>query len=133
MMKCTAYSGIYLAIFPTVLECDHMKWMSISRHREGVKMSESVDIFYGWLFCECLSCRHVQVSNSDAIAFYERFGFRIIDRKENYYKRIEPADAFVLQKNLKPIPETDGSTGGVESCEITMGSPTQSETVSTAE
>jgi len=29
MVKCTAYSGIYFAIFPTVLKCDHMKWMSI--------------------------------------------------------------------------------------------------------
>jgi len=120
-------------MWPYEVDVHKGEGLGISRHGEGVKISESVDIFYGWLFCECLSCRHVQVSNSDAIAFYERFGFRIIDRKENYYKRIEPADAFVLQKNLKPIPETDGSTGGVESCEITMGSPTQSETVSTAE
>jgi N-alpha-acetyltransferase 50 len=43
----------------------------------------------------------VQVSNKDAIAFYEKFGFHIVERKENYYKRIEPADAFVVQKNLK--------------------------------
>ncbi|KAF4024960.1 hypothetical protein G4228_016899 [Cervus hanglu yarkandensis] len=30
-----------------------------------------------------------------------RFGFEIIETKKNYYKRIEPADAHVLQKNLK--------------------------------
>jgi N-alpha-acetyltransferase 50 len=46
-------------------------------------------------------CSHVQVSNKDAISFYEKFGFNIVERKENYYKRIEPADAFVVQKNLK--------------------------------
>lgn len=75
---------------------------------------------------------HVQVSNSDAIAFYERFGFRIIDRKENYYKRIEPADAFVLQKNLKPA--TEDSDAAVESSDSTVVSPSsQSETVSTVE
>ena len=82
----------------------------------------------------CLLHRHVQVSNSDAIAFYERFGFRIIDRKENYYKRIEPADAFVLQKNLKSTPTTEEEASAVvESSEITLVSPTQSETVSTME
>uniref|UniRef100_A0A8C0WX26 Uncharacterized protein n=1 Tax=Castor canadensis TaxID=51338 RepID=A0A8C0WX26_CASCN len=40
------------------------------------------------------------VSYSDK--FYKvKFGFEIIETKKNYYKRIEPADAHVLQKNLK--------------------------------
>lgn len=74
-------------------------------------------------------CRHVQVSNADAIAFYEHFGFRIIERKENYYKRIEPADAFVLQKNLKPVPETgDVPEPGTVSLE-TSTVPSETETV----
>jgi len=63
------------------------------------------------------------VSNSDAIAFYERFGFRIIERKENYYKRIEPADAFVLQKNLRPMPD-DADTPATESFEASFVSET---------
>ncbi|KAK2109288.1 N-alpha-acetyltransferase 50 [Saguinus oedipus] len=37
---------------------------------------------------------------ASAIDFYRKFGFEIIETK-NYYKRIEPADAHVLQKNLK--------------------------------
>lgn len=45
--------------------------------------------------------RHVQVSNDDALEFYQKFGFRIVDTKEQYYKRIDPPHAFVLQKNLK--------------------------------
>lgn len=45
--------------------------------------------------------RHVQVNNEGAIAFYKKFGFEVVDLKQNYYKRIEPADAYVLQKNLK--------------------------------
>lgn len=45
-------------------------------------------------------CRHVQINNDSAIAFYQKFGFNIVETKPAYYKRIEPADAHVLQKNL---------------------------------
>ena len=44
---------------------------------------------------------HVQISNDEAIQFYEKFGFKIMDTKKDYYKRIEPADAYVLEKSLK--------------------------------
>lgn len=45
--------------------------------------------------------RHVQVNNEGAIRFYEKFGFEIVEEKKNYYKRIEPADAYVLQKSFR--------------------------------
>lgn len=49
--------------------------------------------------------RHVQVNNEGAIDFYKKFGFEIVETKEHYYKRIEPADAHVLQKTLRqPMP-----------------------------
>lgn len=51
--------------------------------------------------CTLYTCRHVQVSNDDALEFYQKFGFRIVDTKEQYYKRIEPPHAFVLQKDLR--------------------------------
>lgn len=41
------------------------------------------------------------MNNESAIAFYDKFGFEIVEKKENYYKRIEPADAFVLQKTFR--------------------------------
>ncbi|XP_034480012.1 probable N-acetyltransferase san [Drosophila innubila] len=44
---------------------------------------------------------HVQINNDGAIEFYKKFGFEIVDTKEQYYKRIEPADAHVLQKALR--------------------------------
>ncbi|XP_015786021.1 N-alpha-acetyltransferase 50 [Tetranychus urticae] len=44
---------------------------------------------------------HVQVNNDTALTFYKKFGFEIIDTKENYYKRIEPSAAYVLQKDFK--------------------------------
>ena len=47
--------------------------------------------------------RHVQVSNDGAIEFYRNFGFEIIETKTQYYKRIEPADAYVLQKTLRQV------------------------------
>lgn len=46
--------------------------------------------------------RHVQVSNDEAISFYQKFGFEIVGQKDSYYKRIDPPDAYILQKNLKP-------------------------------
>lgn len=45
--------------------------------------------------------RHVQVNNEGAIKFYAKHGFEIVEEKKNYYKRIEPADAYVLQKTFR--------------------------------
>ena len=45
--------------------------------------------------------RHVQVNNDDALAFYNKFNFEVLERKEQYYKRIEPSDAFVLSKKTE--------------------------------
>ena len=50
--------------------------------------------------------RHVQVNNDGAIKFYEKHGFEIVEEKKNYYKRIEPADAYVLQKTFRKKEET---------------------------
>ena len=51
---------------------------------------------------------HVQVNNESAISFYKKAGFDIVETKEQYYKRIEPADAHVLEKRLKNV-ENGGS------------------------
>jgi len=41
---------------------------------------------------------HVQVSNDDAKKFYERHGFVEVKIHKDYYKKIAPHDAWVLEK-----------------------------------
>ena len=41
---------------------------------------------------------HVSVENADAVAFYQRQGFRVIDRASQYYLR--SIDAWQMEKDL---------------------------------
>lgn len=43
---------------------------------------------------------HVQTSNEDAMNFYKKHGFENVGIIENYYKRIEPADCYILRLDL---------------------------------
>jgi len=43
---------------------------------------------------------HSLGNNEGALAFYRRHGFEVVDTKEEYYKRIQPANAHVLEKRL---------------------------------
>ena len=63
------------------------------------------------IFTDAYLSRHVQVNNEDAIKFYEKFGFEIVEQNQNYYKRIEPADAYVLQKTFKEGTKTCNKPG----------------------
>lgn len=51
----------------------------------------------------------MQVNNEGAIDFYKKFGFEVVETKEHYYKRIEPADAHVLQKTLRTTAIVNGT------------------------
>lgn len=42
----------------------------------------------------------MQVSNEDAKKFYERHGFVHTSTQKDYYKKITPADAWVLEKTF---------------------------------
>ncbi|KAG5648624.1 hypothetical protein DXG03_003235 [Asterophora parasitica] len=43
---------------------------------------------------------HVQVSNTDAKKFYERHGFKEVGVHADYYKKISPHDAWILEKTF---------------------------------
>ncbi|KAG7446313.1 N-acetyltransferase NAT13 [Guyanagaster necrorhizus] len=43
---------------------------------------------------------HVQISNGDAKRFYERHGFQEVGIHEDYYKKIAPHDAWILEKAI---------------------------------
>lgn len=44
---------------------------------------------------------HVKVDNELAIQFYKRFGFAVKELKKNYYVRMEPPDAYIMELMLK--------------------------------
>ncbi|CAF1055969.1 unnamed protein product [Rotaria sp. Silwood1] len=44
---------------------------------------------------------HVQVNNETALSFYKKFGFQIISTAVEYYRRLEPSDAYLLERSLK--------------------------------
>lgn len=46
---------------------------------------------------------HVQVSNEAAKKFYERHGFREVAVHKDYYKKIVPHDAWVLEKRFDNV------------------------------
>jgi len=50
---------------------------------------------------------HVQTSNGEAKRFYERHGFKEIGVHENYYKKIQPRDAWVLQRAIQSEDSTE--------------------------
>ncbi|KAF8316404.1 N-acetyltransferase NAT13 [Clavulina sp. PMI_390] len=43
---------------------------------------------------------HVQISNTDARRFYERNGFKLVREIEGYYKKIEPRNAWLLEREI---------------------------------
>jgi ribosomal protein S18 acetylase RimI-like enzyme len=53
---------------------------------------------------------HVQTSNEDAVTFYKKFGFEIVETIDDYYTRVEPRSAYKLERTnttQPPPPEKD--------------------------
>jgi ribosomal protein S18 acetylase RimI-like enzyme len=48
---------------------------------------------------------HVQTSNTAGKAFYERHGFVEVGVHKNYYKKIAPHDAWILERVITTAPE----------------------------
>ncbi|GAA5921655.1 hypothetical protein JCM3775_001748 [Rhodotorula graminis] len=45
---------------------------------------------------------HVQVGNDDARRFWEKWGFQVKDTVADYYRKIEPRDAWLLERTVEP-------------------------------
>jgi N-alpha-acetyltransferase 50 len=54
--------------------------------------------------------RHVQVNNETALSFYKKFGFEIISTANEYYRRLEPCDAYLLERSLKKTSSNESTT-----------------------
>lgn len=50
---------------------------------------------------------HVHTANDDAQRFYTRFGFVLGEKVENYYRGVEPPDAFVMRKAVNAAADVD--------------------------
>ncbi|GAA5933588.1 hypothetical protein JCM1841_004494 [Sporobolomyces salmonicolor] len=47
---------------------------------------------------------HVQVGNDQARRFWERFGFEVKETVPDYYRKIEPRDAWFMERKVTPPP-----------------------------
>jgi len=45
---------------------------------------------------------HVQISNEDAKPFYKRHGFKEVGVAEDYYKKIDPKQAWIMEYEVLP-------------------------------
>jgi hypothetical protein len=54
--------------------------------------------------------RHVQINNETALSFYKKFNFQIISTATEYYRRLEPCDAYLLERSLKNTPSNEQAT-----------------------
>ena len=45
---------------------------------------------------------HVHSSNTDAVLFYEKFGFSVKQTVENYYRYLNPTSAILLERVMAP-------------------------------
>ncbi|KAI8365954.1 separation anxiety protein like [Radiomyces spectabilis] len=43
---------------------------------------------------------HVHVKNEDGLAFYKKHGFEVTGEEKDYYRDVEPKDAYILSKTL---------------------------------
>ncbi|KAG9005983.1 hypothetical protein FRB94_002147 [Tulasnella sp. JGI-2019a] len=68
----------------------HNKTITNTPPKDAPPHKKKLDYFY----------MHVQTSNDEARRFYERHGFSEVGRVDGYYKKLEPHDAWILEKKV---------------------------------
>lgn len=54
-----------------------------------------------WSLCCIRPCTNItQVGNEDALRFYSKEGFEVVETVPGFYKRLDPPDALLLRKPL---------------------------------
>jgi len=66
---------------------------------------------------------HVQVSNTEAVEFYKKFGFEVTETVVGYYKRLTPPDCFILSRSLRGWVPPALAIEGDDTTDITMDAP----------
>jgi len=77
----------------------HNKTITSTPPKDAPPFKRTLDYFY----------MHVQTSNVEARRFYERNGFSEVGKVEGYYKKLEPHDAWILEKKVTAADEGSGS------------------------
>jgi len=57
--------------------------------------------FHFSLFFSSIYYKHVQINNETALSFYTKFDFKIQSTAIDYYQRLEPSDAYLLERKFK--------------------------------
>ncbi len=65
----------------------------------GAEILNSVIEYAKEMGIKCIGL-HVHVENRTALNFYDRFGFQILGTVPNYYKKITPNSAYILELKL---------------------------------
>ncbi|KAG8890710.1 hypothetical protein FRB98_006214 [Tulasnella sp. 332] len=77
----------------------HNKTINSTPPKDAPPFKRTLDYFY----------MHVQTSNVEARRFYESNGFSEVGVVEGYYKKLEPHDAWVLEKKVMATEGVDAS------------------------
>lgn len=54
------------------------------------------------------------MNNETALAFYKKFGFEVISTATEYYRRLEPCDAYLLERSLKKTGTNDQTAAATQ-------------------
>ena len=98
------------AIFP--INYNERVYKDILAFTDVTQLAYHNDVLVGAIACRLPA---LQINNEEAIKFYSRFGFKVAETIQGYYKRLDPPDAVLLRKQLQGGSGGGGDGGGAGS------------------